>query len=201
MRAGHLRRQMISVAFSELAVIEDVAGRLFQISGEPAPLEHLGEDVRRLFAGQMHAAQLSDRIVSVLEEHPVVEILGTLHADEWVVPGLRRDGADPHVGLVDELVQEETPDGLGGTGVPGEQSALHHFRHVDEGEHRSVDVGEESRQHRLLVGSELFAKILVLRITVVRQDCSAPVVGSSWADDSAGSTGTRVLFPGGGATS
>jgi hypothetical protein len=52
----------------------------------------------------VHAAQLGDAVVAVLEEDPVVELLGALQADGRV-DRLVAAGVE----LADELVQEQPP--------------------------------------------------------------------------------------------
>ena len=50
-------------------VVRDVARRLLEVRHQPAPLEDLREQVRRLLAREVHAAELRDGVVAVLEEH------------------------------------------------------------------------------------------------------------------------------------
>ena len=72
-----------------------------------APLEDLREQVRRLLAREVHAAELRDGVVAVLEEHPVVELLGALQADGGV------DGeVAGEVEVGDELVEEQAAQAL-----------------------------------------------------------------------------------------
>ena len=73
-----------AVAAPDAGVIRDVAGRLLEVRHEPAPLEHLGEQVGGLLASQVDPAQLGHRVVPVLEEDPVVELLGSPEADGGV---------------------------------------------------------------------------------------------------------------------
>ena len=63
----------------------------------------------------MDAAELGHRVVAVLEEHPVVELLGPGQADGGVDAVVAAD-----VEVADELVQEEPPQALGRAGVAGE---------------------------------------------------------------------------------
>ena len=100
-------------------VVGDVAGRLLEVGHEPAPLEHLGEHVRRLLAGQVHAAELGHRVVAVLEEDPVVELLGAPQSHG----GVDADVA-AHVEVAHELVEEQPPQALGRARVAGEEGAL-----------------------------------------------------------------------------
>ena len=53
--------------------VGDVAGGLLQVGHQPPALEHLGEQVGDAFAGDVRAAELGYRVVSVLAEHAVVE--------------------------------------------------------------------------------------------------------------------------------
>ena len=56
----------------------------------------------------MHASELGDRVVAVLEEHPVVELLGPPQPDGRVDGEIAGE-----VEVADELVQEEAPQALG----------------------------------------------------------------------------------------
>ena len=79
---------VVAVATAEAAVVRDVARRLLEVRHQPAPLEHLGEQVRRLLAREVHPAELGDGVVAVLEEHPVVELLGPPQPDGGVDGGV-----------------------------------------------------------------------------------------------------------------
>ena len=125
------------VAGGEALVVGDVAGGLLEVGHQPAPLEHLGQDVRGLLAGQVDAAELGHRVVAVLEEDLLVELLGPLQADRGVDRGVTGD-----VQLTDELVQEEPAQALRGPGVAGEQGPLDHLGQVDQREDRPVEVGD-----------------------------------------------------------
>ncbi len=108
-RLEDLRRPVIAVLpVVEPMVVCDVARRLLQVRHEAAPLEHLGQHVRRLLARQVDAAELGHRIVAVLDEDALVELLRAGQADGGV------DGRVPrHVEVADELVEEEPAQVLG----------------------------------------------------------------------------------------
>ncbi len=89
------------VAARQALVVGDVARRLLEVRHEPSPLEHLGEDVRRLLAGEVDPAELRDRVVAVLEEDPLVQLLRASQADRGVDGRVARD-----VELSYELVEE-----------------------------------------------------------------------------------------------
>ena len=55
----------------------------------------------------MHAAELGHRVVAVLEEHPVVELLGPAQADGGVDGLVAGD-----VEVADELVEEQPAQAL-----------------------------------------------------------------------------------------
>src|SRR5690606_10265139 len=59
----------------------------------------------------------------------------------------------------DELVEEEATQALRGAGVAGEQRPLHHLGEVDEGEDRSVEVGEVPPEDVGLGRGELIADV------------------------------------------
>ena len=89
-------------------VVGDVARRLLQVRHQAAPLEHLGQHVRSLLARQVDAAELGHRIVAVLDEDALVELLRAGQADGGV------DGRVPrHVEVAHELVEEEPAQVLG----------------------------------------------------------------------------------------
>ena len=125
-----------------------------QIAHQPAPLEHLGEDVRRLLAGQVHAAELGDGVVAVLEEDLLVQLLGALQADRGVHGVVAAD-----VQVADELVEEQAPQALRTAAVAGEQRTLDHLGQVDQGEDRAVEVGEVAPEDVGLVLGELLGHV------------------------------------------
>ncbi len=150
----HVGVAVVAVAAAEAGVVGDVAGRLLEVGHEPAPLEHLGEQVGGLLAGQVDAAELGHRVVAVLEEDPVVELLGPAQADGGVDGGVAGD-----VELAHELVEEQAPEALGRARVAGEQGALDHLGQVDQGEDRAVEVGEVPPEDVGLVGRELLGDV------------------------------------------
>ncbi len=82
-RGEHVAVAVVPVPTVELLVVLDVARRLLEVRHEPTPLEDLGEQVRRLLAREVHATELRDGVVAVLEEHAVVELLGALAGRRW----------------------------------------------------------------------------------------------------------------------
>jgi len=106
-RTEDLGVAVVAVAAAESLVVGDVARRLLQVRHQPTPLEHLGEEVGRLLAREVHPTELSDAVVAVLEEDAVVERLGPLEADGRV-DGLVAGGVE----LADELVEEQPPQAL-----------------------------------------------------------------------------------------
>ncbi len=83
-RAADVGIAVVAEAPLDPGVVGDVAGRLLEVAGDAPPLEDLGEEVRRLLAGQVDAAQLGDRVVAVLDEHLLVERLGPFEPDRGV---------------------------------------------------------------------------------------------------------------------
>ena len=99
----------------------------------------------------MHATELGDRVVAVLEEDPLVELLGPLQPDGGVDGGVAGD-----VEVAHELVEEEPPEALRRARVAGEEGALHHLGQVDQGEDGPVEVRDVAPQDgRLLVVKRL----------------------------------------------
>ena len=144
----------VPVAPAEPGVVGDVARALLEVAHQPAPLEHLGEDVRRLLAGQVDAAELGDRVVAVLEEHPLVQLLGAFEADGRIDAVVAGD-----VEVADELVEEQPAQALRAAAVAGEQRALDDLGEVDEGEHRPVEVREVAAQDVGFPGAELLGDV------------------------------------------
>ena len=103
----------------------------------------LVEDVRRLLAGQVDTAELGHRIVAVLEEDPLVELLGPAQPDRGVDARVAAD-----VEVADELVEEQPPQALSRSRVPGEEGPLHHLGQVDQGKHRTIEVRDVSAEDR-----------------------------------------------------
>ena len=93
--------------------------------------------------------ELGHRVVAVLDEDLLVELLGPREADGGV------DGASPVMSRSpDELVEEQPAQALGRARVPGEEGSLDHFGQVDQGKHRLVEVGDVAPEDGLLVGRE-----------------------------------------------
>ena len=162
-RIEDLGRPIVAVLpVVEPLVVRDVARRLLEVGHEATPLEHLGKDVGGLFAGEVHAAQLRDRVVAVLDEDLLVELLGALRADRRVDRRVTR-----HVEVADELVEEEPAQALGRSRVAGEECTLDHFGQVDQGEDRLVEVGDVAPEDGLLVrGEALFGVGEHARLTI-----------------------------------
>ncbi len=149
-RAGeHRRIPVVAVPSTEPCVVGDVAGALLEVAHQPAPLEDLREQVRRLLTGQVDPAELGDRVVAVVEEHPLVQLLGAVEADR----GIDRMVA-AHVEVTDELVEEQTAQRLVAAAVAGEQCAFDDLGQIDQCEHRAIEVGEVPAQHVGFVRAE-----------------------------------------------
>ena len=145
---------VVAVAAAEACVVGHIARGLLEVGHEPSPLQHLGEHVGGLLARQVHTAQLRHRVVAVLEEDPVVEFLGPAQTDRGVHAQVAAD-----VELADEFVEEQAPQALVGPRVTGEQSPLHDFGQVDQGEYRLVEVREVATQDVGLGGRELLSDV------------------------------------------
>ena len=116
-------------------------------------------------AGEVRAAELRHGVVAELEEDPLVEVLGPLGTDLGAAPSalaaLRR-----------ELVQEQAPQRPGVARIAREQRALHDLGQVHDAEDRAVEVREVRLEQPLLVGCELF-----VRVVHRGQRCYSPPVG------------------------
>ena len=154
-RAGeHRGIAEVPVPAAEAGVVGDVARALLEIAHQASPLEDLGEQVRRLFAGEVDAAELGDRVVAVVEEDPLVQLLGPFEADRGVDRLVAGD-----VEVAHELVEEQPSQRLRAAAVAGEQRALHDLGKVDEREHRTVEVREVPAQYVSLVRGEGFGDV------------------------------------------
>ena len=141
---GHVILPATARAFG----IRHVAGGLLQVRHQAAPLEHLGQDVRHAFAGDVGAAELRDRIVAVLAEHAGVEFIGALGADRACVDRVR--GRD----LAEEFVEEEAAHRLCGSRIACEERAFDSFGEIGQREDGAVGVGEIGREGAGFVGGE-----------------------------------------------
>ncbi len=121
----------------------------------------------------MGAAELGNRVVPVVEEDTLVEVLRPPHVDEWVVVAqVLGDVADAGLGIGHELVEEEPAYRLVGAAVSGEEGALDDLRQVDQGEDGPVDVGEEPEEDGLLIRREGFP-VVVHRASIGRSEQGA----------------------------
>jgi hypothetical protein len=107
-RVEDFGRPVVAIPPAQSRVVRDVARGLLEVGHETAPLEDLGEDVRRLLAREVYTAELGDGVVAVLEEHPLVELLGALEADAGVDADVVAE-----VEITDELVEEQPPEAFG----------------------------------------------------------------------------------------
>src|SRR6266436_153420 len=126
--------------------VRDVACGLFEVGHEAAPLEHLGQNVRRAFAREVHAAQLGHGVVAVVGEDALVQLLGARGAH-----GARHRGAGR---LLDELVEEEPAQRLGRARVAREERALDDLGEVDQREDGTIEVREVRGERGPFVGAE-----------------------------------------------
>ncbi len=152
----------------EPLVVRDVARGLLEVGHQPAPLEDLCQNVRRLLARKMNPAELRDRIVAIFDEDLLVELLGARQPDRRVDRRVTRD-----VEVTDELVEEEAAQAFGRTRVAGEECPLDHLREVDQGKHRLVQVRHIAAEDGLLVrGEALFGVREHGRPTLERGCCA-----------------------------
>ena len=123
---------------------------MLQVRGQSSPLERFRQQLRGLLAREVHTSELRHGVVPVLEEHPVVELLGS------VDPDARHLAALVHV--LGELVQEQPPQRLGRARVACEQSPLHDLRQIHQREDGAVEVGEVPREYLALIVGESFGR-------------------------------------------
>src|SRR5262249_9086014 len=86
-----------------------------------------------------HAAELGNRIVAVLHENALEELLGTPGAGTGVSGVARRS---LETARAQELVKEEPAQRLGRPRAAREQRAFHDLGKVDQREHRAVEIRE-----------------------------------------------------------
>ncbi len=154
-RLQDLGRPVVAVStVRQPAVVGHVARRLLHVRHQPTSLQHLGQQVRGLLAGQMHPAELRHRIVAVFEEDAVVELLGPGQADGGVHPVVAAQ-----VEIANELVEEQPPQALAAAGVTGEERPLDHLGQVDQGEHGPVEVCEVAPEDLGLPRGPLFGHV------------------------------------------
>ena len=125
---------MVFPAPARLVGVGHIAGGLFQVRHEAAPFDHFRENIRDTFAGQVHAAKLRHRIVSIFVEDAGVQLFSPLHADPAfaAVPG--------SLNFARKFVEKETAKRFCGARVAREQGALDGFRQIRQREHRAGEV-------------------------------------------------------------
>ena len=133
---------MEPVAATQAGVVADVPGALLQVAHQSTPFEDLGQDVRRLLAGEVHAAQLGYGVIAVFEEHLFVKVLCPFEADRGVDRLVTLD-----IEFSDKLVKEQPPEALRAAAVPGEQRTLDDFREIDQRKNWAVEVSEISTKY------------------------------------------------------
>ena len=80
-RAGEFGRHVVLPSAARAIGVRHVARRLLEIGHQTAPLEHLRQHVRDALAGEVHAAELRNRIVAVFREHLRVQLFRAGDAD------------------------------------------------------------------------------------------------------------------------
>ena len=132
--------------------VRDVARRLLEVRHQPAPLEHLGQQVGCALAGEVHAAELRHRVVAVLVRARARRAArlgacrprrGAEAPGRCSVPGRNSS-------------RNSRRSDFARARVAGEQRALHDLGQVDEREHGPVEVREVRRQRRALRRAERF---------------------------------------------
>src|SRR4029077_1443215 len=144
----------VPVPSAEAGVVGDVARALLEVAHQASPLEDLRQQIRRLFAGEVHATELGDGVVAVVEEDPFVQLLGPFQTHGGVDRLVAGD-----VEVADELVEEQPSQRLRAAAVASEQCTLHDFGKVDEGEHRTIEVREIPAQYVSLFRGEGFGDV------------------------------------------
>jgi hypothetical protein len=114
---------------------------------DPAVFQRLGGQGGCAFDSDVSAGELGDRVISVTDENPLVELFGAPHGDHVVrLAGNRRQRLKAGVRLIDELVEQHPAKALLGARIPGEERPFHHLGQVAERENGAVEVGEISRE-------------------------------------------------------
>ena len=97
----------------------------------------------------MDSTELSNRVVSVVEKHSLIQFLCTIEADRGVNRMITGD-----VEIADKFVEEQPPQRLWTSAVSGEQRALYDLGEIDECEHRPIKVCEVPTKNFCLVRRE-----------------------------------------------
>ena len=150
-----------------LAVEEIIPGRVLLIEAHVARrflqrrdadarvFEQLGGDVGNIFAGQMGAAQLRDRIVAVTDQHALVK---RSRFFQCRAVGCRlglsgKEIAQSKRRIAEKFIEESSPQTLRRAAVAREQGAgdlLGQF----QAERRTIEIGKKRRKARLFFGSK-----------------------------------------------
>jgi len=137
----HLRIPVIAVATTHLGVVGDVAGGLFEVGGQPAPLDPLGQQVRDILERHVRSPELRHRVIAVLVEHLVVE---------GGRPGCRIVGVE----VGGELVEEEALEGSAVARVTGEQGPLDDLGQTGEREHLAIRIADVAAEQLPLFSAQ-----------------------------------------------
>ena len=121
----------------------------------------------------MHSAELSDGVVAVLVEDPLVEVVGSFEADRGVNVGVAVEFEVAH-----ELIEEQTAQTLGRARVPREEGALHDLGQVDQREDRTLEIGEIPPKYGHLGVGEIFGNVGVHGNT--RLEAKLAPTGGRW---------------------
>ena len=151
-----LGRHQVAPAVAAPFGVGNVARGLLEVRHQAPSFQDLGQDIRNVLARQMNAAELRDRVVSVVVEHLLVQPFGAGRADG------RRGRRGRVRDLIGELVEEQPPQGLGRSRVAREQRAFDRFRKIDQREDRAVDVGEIRRERGGLQPERMPSLLVVL---------------------------------------
>ena len=103
----------------------------------------------------MNATELSDRVIAVFKEDPVVELFGSFDADG----GVDRE-VSAHIEIAHEFVEKQTAQTLVSARITSEQSAFDDLGQVHQSKDRLVQVGEIAAEDRLFVFVEFFDCVL-----------------------------------------
>src|SRR5262245_18656130 len=112
----------------------------------------------------MHATELGDGVVAVLEEDTVVQLFRTPQTDGRVDGRIAAD-----VEVADELVEEQAAQAFVRAGVSSEERALDDLGKVDECEDRTVEVRHVPPKDVLFLGRELFGDVDGHRVRLRRR--------------------------------
>ncbi len=159
-RRSHNRRLAVILVASRYLLVEGHIARRFFERRQPdaAVLQDLRRHIADRLARDMRPAQFCHTIITVANQHALIECLGTLRGGGHVVGGGSRvcQRSQPRRVILQKLVYQHVPQALAAAAVARKQCPLDHFGQVPQREHMPRGIGHKWRNGGNLRGGQRF---------------------------------------------